>query len=71
MDRREECVCCQEVVECVAKNEEVIQVEQINKPVPCIKDNPGFPAVCLNYWVLQTAWYQYRQQYGTSAFEYT
>ena len=29
----------------------------------------GFEAVCLNVWVLQTAWLQYKQQYGSSAYE--
>ena len=30
----------------------------------CITEHEGFGAVCLNRWVLQTAYYQYRQQYG-------
>ena len=30
----------------------------------CITECDGFDAVCLNLWVLQTAHYQYRQQYG-------
>ena len=31
----------------------------------CITEHEGFSAVCLNRWVLQTAYYfQYRQQYG-------
>ena len=68
MDREEESVCCQEVLACVSKNEEVAHVEQIAIPA-CITDNPGFQAVCLNYWVLQAAWNQYKQQYGTKAFE--
>lgn len=68
MDRNVECVCCQEVVQCVNKNQEVAQVEQVSEPA-CITDNPGFQAVCLNYWVLQTAWNQYKQQYGAKAFE--
>ena len=29
----------------------------------CITQHPGFQTVCLNRWVLQTAWYQYKQQY--------
>ena len=29
---------------------------------------PGSQAVCLNYWVLRAAW-QYKQQYGASAYE--
>ena len=29
----------------------------------CITQHPGFHPVCINRWVLQTAWYQYKQQY--------
>ena len=45
--------------------------EHLNPAIPynCITDNPGFQAVCLNRWVLQAAWYQYRQQYGDDAYE--
>ena len=50
------------------ENEEVAQVEQIKIP-GCITDNPGFQAVCLNQWVLQAAWNQYRQENGTRAYE--
>lgn len=32
----------------------------------CITDHPGFPAVCLNVFVLETAWSQYKQQYEES-----
>ena len=31
-------------------------------------EHPGSQAVCLNYWVLRAAW-QYKQQYGASAYE--
>jgi len=31
---------------------------------PCITESGGFEAVCLNKWVLQIDYYQYRQQYG-------
>ena len=59
MDRNKECKCCLEVPEVVRKNSEV------TRPFPsCITLHPGFSAVCLNRWVLQTAWYQYRQQYS-------
>ena len=33
----------------------------------CITAHPGFHTVCLDRWVLQTAYYQYRQQYGNRA----
>ena len=56
MPTGEECVCCCEITQVVAKLEET--------GVPCIKEHEGFEAVCLNRWVLQTAYYQYKQQYG-------
>jgi hypothetical protein len=32
--------------------------------VTCITTHPGFSSVCLNKWVLQTAFYGYVSQYG-------
>ena len=59
MDRSEECVCCFEIAKIQNKNAEVFG------PIPkCITQHPGFIAVCLNKWVLQTARYQYKQQYS-------
>ena len=57
-----ECVCCQEIREIREKNKKVSEVE--NLQISCITDNPGFKAVCLNRWVLEASWFQYRQQYG-------
>lgn len=68
MDREEECCCCQEIEQVKAKNVEAVQIENIEQP-SCITDHPGFKAVCLNVWVLQAAWYQFRQQYGDKAYE--
>ena len=51
-----ECICCCEVEEVVSKIEET--------GASCITEHEGFGAVCLNRWVLQTAYFQYRQQYG-------
>ncbi|XP_071810726.1 uncharacterized protein [Apostichopus japonicus] len=39
------------------------------KSAACITLHPGFEAVCLNPWVLQIAYYVYRQQYGGRAQE--
>lgn len=50
-----ECICCREVDEVVNKAEEA----------QCITQHDGFEAVCLNVWVLQTAYFSYRQRYGT------
>ena len=55
--------CCQK------KNLEAVEVEQLEEPPGCIVYHPGFQAVCLNVWVLQTAWLQYKQQYGSKAHE--
>ncbi|XP_046555100.1 uncharacterized protein LOC124264401 [Haliotis rubra] len=57
----EECSCCQENPTIVAKIEEV-EREGL-PPVNCITQHPGFTGVCCNRWVLQTAYFQYRQQY--------
>lgn len=32
----------------------------------CITQHPGFMHVCINKWVLKTAWYQYKQNYTDS-----
>ena len=69
MDRECECLCCSEIEQCVAKNHEVAVAENLGEVPTCITQNPGFNAVCLNPWVLQTAWFQYKQQYGANAYE--
>lgn len=67
MDRSEECICCHEVNEIINKNLEVTEVEGLGKQPNCITDNPAFATTCLNRWVLQIAWYSYKQQYGSKA----
>ena len=42
----------------------VTKLEEDNIVAECITVHPGFAAVCLNVWVLQAAYFQYRQQYG-------
>ena len=37
--------------------------------VGCITLLPGFQGVCLNPWVLETAYYSYQQHYGEHAVE--
>ena len=63
LNRVLECVCCREIECVVAKNNEVIEAEGLAEPPVCIIQHHGFQAVYLNRWVLQTAWYQYKQQY--------
>ena len=64
MDREEECVCCHEIEQVANKNEEVMEYIKPTLPYGCITNNPGFHTVCLDRWVLQAAWLQYKQQYG-------
>lgn len=53
-----ECKCCQEYVKLRQKN------AQANEVIKCITEHPGFHGVCLNVWVLQAVYYQYRATYG-------
>ncbi|WAR05113.1 P2RX7-like protein [Mya arenaria] len=61
MHTERESVCCRDVEQTNFKldvfNEEAHDIE-------CITDHPGFGTVCLDRYVLETAYYQYRQQYG-------
>lgn len=69
MGREVECICCHEVPQIMFKNEQVFEEEKLTDPITCITNNPGFKAVCLNRWVLEAAWFQYRQYYGTKRYE--
>ena len=62
MTTSRECVCCREVPAMVAKIDELGDTS-----VACITQHPGFATVCLDVWVLQTAYYQYRQEHGVPA----
>lgn len=53
-----ECVCCCEVESVVEKKEEN------HTDISCITDHEGFTPVCLDVWVLQTAYSNYRYHYG-------
>lgn len=57
-----ECICCKEISSVVAKIGEANDSD-----VSCIIEHPGFEAVCLNVWVLQAAYFQYRQHHGTES----
>ena len=39
------------------------EVEDLEERGTCITDHPGFAAVCLNVWVLQTAYHPYLQRH--------
>ena len=61
-----ECICCREVSAVVAKIDELGDISVI-----CITQHPGFASVCLNVWVLQAAYFQYRQEHGVPASLFT
>jgi len=54
-----ECLCCNEVQEVADK------VQEFGSSISCITEHEGFEAVCLNVWVLQAAYFSYRQRYGS------
>ncbi|XP_035688140.1 uncharacterized protein LOC118423930 [Branchiostoma floridae] len=57
-----ECVCCHEVQQINVKQQQLVHMMV---PVPgCITLHPGLPAVCLDPWGLQCAYYHYRQDQG-------
>ena len=61
MPTTDESVCCMEV-------EQVWQKVVDQRPeshMKCVTEHPGFQSTCLDVWVLETAYYAYRQQYGT------
>lgn len=37
--------------------------EYTEKPLSCMTEHPGFLVNCLNPWVLEVAYLQYKQQY--------
>ncbi len=67
MDREEECICCQEINAIITTCKSLPNDGPmfVNEAIPtCITQHPGFKSVCLNKWVLKTAWFQYKQQYA-------
>ncbi|XP_068703689.1 uncharacterized protein [Montipora foliosa] len=66
LNRNEECTCCSEFPQICDKNKEAVKMGEVAEAPVCITQHPGFQAVCLNRWVLHTAWYQYKQQYSQS-----
>ena len=57
-----ESVCCREIPKVREKLERVEITTGAERP-GCILDHPGFTPVCLNRWVLETAWLQYKNEY--------
>lgn len=57
MESDPESVCCSEIPKVQAKME-------LEEGTSCITNHPFFDPVCLNVFVLQTAYLQYRQEHG-------
>ncbi len=55
-----ESVCCKEIDQVVHK------MDEYEDDLNCITDHPGFKAGCLDKWVLDIAYYHYRQDYGNA-----
>ncbi|XP_070177849.1 uncharacterized protein [Littorina saxatilis] len=63
MQKVEECNCCTESTQIMEKLNSRRPPE---KPgITCITQLPSFESVCLNPDVLETAYYQYREEHGT------
>ena len=60
MTTSHENICCSEVDRVVEKR------EGGSSAVSCIIDHKGFHSVCLDVWVLQTAYFNYWQHYGVA-----
>ena len=63
MERAEACTCCQEIEQVKNKLIEAVTSGECQEEPPCITQHPGLHPVFINRWLLQTAWYQYKQQY--------
>ena len=63
LGRVEACICCHEIEAVQNKNIEAVTSGECEEQPQCITQHPGFHPVCINRWVLQVAWYQYKQQY--------
>ncbi|XP_074647444.1 uncharacterized protein LOC141903255 [Tubulanus polymorphus] len=61
METPEENACCNEKGPILARIEKYN--DEYDSSIKCITCHPGFRSNCLDIWVLETAYYQYRQQY--------
>ena len=63
LERVEAYICYQEIEAVQNNNIEAVTSGEYEEQPQCITQDPGFHAVSTNRWVLQVAWYQYKQQY--------
>ena len=55
-----ECLCCCEIDEVNQRKKESFDGSEPK----CITEHESFESVCLDIWVLQTAYFAYRHHYG-------
>ena len=60
-----ECLCCHEAEAVVRK------MDEDSTKIICITKHDGFQPVCLDVWVLQTAYFNCRHRYGTGDMVHT
>jgi hypothetical protein len=65
LPKRVECVCCRSIDR---YREKLAEVGEGENEKDCITDHDGFDPVCINQYVLETAWLHYKQQYGRNAY---
>lgn len=64
METAQQCKCCHEMLRMMAKLDR-LRDEAPGQEIPvCITQHPGFQAVCLNRYVLQTAYSVYKVRHG-------
>lgn len=62
MDVEDECMSCNEMEKVMAR---ILEWREVNDPdTLCVTQHEGFGANCLNIWVLQNAYFAYRQAHG-------
>ena len=64
MPTARECVCCHEIDNVKRKIE-----EESSSNINCIIEHEGFQSVCLDVWVLQTAYFSHKSSYGDTDVE--
>ncbi|XP_068695981.1 uncharacterized protein [Montipora foliosa] len=65
MPTTDESVCCTEIKQVWQKVEDQPETE-----MKCITEHPGFQSTCLDVWLLDTAYYAYRQSTARYKFRY-
>ena len=63
MSTEAECLCCTEIPQVRQELERAAELTNSER-AKCIVDHPGFRSVCLDVWVLETAWLQYSASYS-------